>query len=68
MGQLKSETFEPYYQIFDSMDRVASAPADRAQDLYAECDLMNYEAQEEGDTTTYAIGKVLPNGDVTFDY
>lgn len=56
------------YQIFDSMDRPSGRKADREQDLYDELEQLRAEAEEEGSRLTYAIGKILPNGDVTHDY
>lgn len=55
------------YRIFDSMDRAQSPVTATAAELYERCDRLNREADEVGLTITYAIGKILPNGDVTFD-
>lgn len=56
------------YQIFDSYDNPHSRIKGQAHLLYDEVDKLNREAEDKNSTMTYAIGKILNNGDVTFDY
>jgi len=56
-----------HYRIFDSMDQPCSRPADTTWELYDDLETLQREADEEGSTVTYAIGKILPDGNVTFD-
>lgn len=63
-----SEVPQPQYQIFDSMDRPVSCKADCQTHLYEKWQGLQDEAEEEGSRLTYAIGKILPNGDVTFEF
>lgn len=55
------------YRIFDSLDRPCGS-ANRAEDLWDMLRALQEEAEEEGDGLTYAIGKELPDGSVTFDH
>lgn len=56
------------YRIFDSMDRPEGRPAGSESELYEHLRTLENEAAETGSTVTYAIGKILPNGNVTFDF
>lgn len=58
----------PMFQIFDSLDRAACPQTDDAAKLYELCQRLNNEAEDEGSRLTYAIGKVQPDGSVTFDF
>jgi len=55
------------YQIFDSMDNPCSRIKGRPDLLYDQLDRLQEEAEEEAWPITYAIGKVLPDGNVTFE-
>lgn len=65
---LLAEVPQPKYQIFDSMDRPVSCRADCQTHLYEQWQKLQEEAEEERSRLTYAIGKILPNGDVTFEF
>ena len=56
------------YRIYDSLDRPCGDIAFKERDLYEDLESLRDGAEEEGDRLTYAIGKILPNGDVTFDF
>jgi hypothetical protein len=56
------------YQIFDSLDNSVGYPADCAHHLWGAVDNLNDEAEEEGTGITYAIGALLSDGSVTFDF
>lgn len=55
------------YRIFDSMDQPIGHPASTSWELYDHLETLQREAEEDGSTVTFAIGKVLPDGNVTFD-
>lgn len=55
------------YQIFDSMDRPCSRIKGRADLLYDQLDKLQRESEDERWGVTYAIGEILPDGNVTFD-
>jgi hypothetical protein len=55
------------YQIFDSMDQPCSRIKGRADLLYDQLDKLQKEAEDDAWPITYAIGKILPDGSVTFD-
>ena len=56
------------YRIFDSMDRPASWIADSEHQLIDELRAMQDEAEEEGWNLSFSIGKILDDGNVTYDY
>jgi len=60
------------YRIFDSLDRPASRIVENPRDLHGDLEVLNEEAEQEVSTQcsglSYAIGKVLPCGTVTFDW
>lgn len=66
--ELLAEVPQPKYQIFDSMDRPVSRKADCQTQLYQQWEQLQDEEEEERSRLTYAIGKILPNGDVTFEF
>lgn len=58
----------PLYQIFDSLDRECGQPKQNPADLYGDLKALQEEEEEEPRGLTYAIGKTLPDGNVTFDF
>lgn len=56
------------YRIFDSLDRPCSTEADHPDHLWADLTALQHEEEEEPLGLTYAIGKVLPDGSVTYEY
>ena len=56
------------YRIFDSMDRPCSHIADRESDLIPQLNQLREEEEEVQNNLTFAIGKILPGGEVTYDY
>ena len=56
------------YQIFDSYDRPCSRIKGRDDLLWEELDELTREAEDDGSRITYAIGKILDDGNVTFDF
>lgn len=56
------------YQIFDSLDRPASTQFNNASALFPLLKMLQDEAEEDGERLTYAIGKISPDGTITFDY
>lgn len=55
------------YQIFDSMDRACSQITDCATRLHDDLQQLNAEAEETGSRLTYAIGRIMPDGSITFE-
>ena len=58
---------ETAYQIFDSMDRPCSQIATCTARLHDDLQRLNAEAEADGSRLTYAIGRILSDGTVTFD-
>ena len=56
------------YRIFDSLDRPTGPIKAYSHELQHDLDVLTMEAEEEGSRLTYAIGKVLPDVTITFDY
>lgn len=56
------------FQIFDSMDRPCTARTMHEHELHHALMVLREEAEEDNTGLTYAIGKVLPDDSVTFEY
>jgi hypothetical protein len=56
------------YQIFDSLDRACSATTKHDDELFYQLERLEIQSETTGDRLTYAIGKIFPDGTVTFDF
>lgn len=56
------------YRIFDSLDRPCSRPEPDDAYLFAQLEQLERDSETSGDRLTYAIGKITPDGAITFDF
>lgn len=56
------------YQIFDSYEQPMSRIKGREDLLWDELDKLVKQSEAEGSRITYAIGKILADGSVTYDF